>query len=221
MTDAEHAPPTVVHALIRVWVSDRPGALGLVASRIGAVRGDIMAIDVLERGDEVAIDEFAVNLPSRDVVDVLVREIEEVDGASVEEWRFVDQFPDPATDALESVERICDSSSFDELAARLVERVHGEFHADWAVLVCGGNVLAATGPAPPAAALPAPAAGTRTAPLPAGAESSDLAVAPLPGRDALLVLGRGGHPFRQREHMQLLSLARVAERVAARLTPEG
>jgi len=35
------------HVLVRVWLPDRPGALGLVASRIGAVDGDIVGIDVL------------------------------------------------------------------------------------------------------------------------------------------------------------------------------
>ena len=58
MSDA----PSRHHVLVRVWLPDRPGALGLVASRIGAVDGDIVGIDVLERGDSVAVDEFAVLL---------------------------------------------------------------------------------------------------------------------------------------------------------------
>jgi len=94
--------PSVV---VRVWLPDRPGALGLVASRIGAIGGDIVGIDVLERSEHVAVDEFAVVLPDRDLVALLVREIEEVDGASVEEWREVATFPDPRLDALESSER--------------------------------------------------------------------------------------------------------------------
>ena len=36
--------------VVRVWVPDRPGALGAVASRIGAVRGDLVGVDILERG---------------------------------------------------------------------------------------------------------------------------------------------------------------------------
>src|SRR5437667_243626 len=46
------------HVLIRVWLPDRPGALGQVASRIGSVRGDIVGVDVLECDGGVAIDEF-------------------------------------------------------------------------------------------------------------------------------------------------------------------
>ena len=100
-----------VHVLVRVWLPDRPGALGLVASRVGAVGGDIVGIDVLERGDRVAVDEFAVELASLDVVELLVREVEEVDGTSVEEVRVVASFPDPRLDALESAESASRSAS--------------------------------------------------------------------------------------------------------------
>src|SRR5215468_9848275 len=95
---------SVANLLVRVWLPDRPGALGLVASRIGAIGGDIVGIDVLERSGHVAVDEFAVLLPDRDLVPLLVREIEEVDGASVEEWREVATIPDPSIDVLESVQ---------------------------------------------------------------------------------------------------------------------
>ena len=37
--------------VVRVWLPDRPGALGLVASRIGAIGGDIVGVDVLERSE--------------------------------------------------------------------------------------------------------------------------------------------------------------------------
>ena len=105
-TTADTAAPggpgegSAAHVLVRVWLPDRPGALGLVASRIGAVGGDIVGIDVLERGADVAVDEFAVVLGTLDVVELLVREVEEVDGASVEEVRVVGAFPDPRLDAL-------------------------------------------------------------------------------------------------------------------------
>src|SRR5204863_442714 len=52
------APSAAAHVLVRVWLPDRPGALGLVASRIGAVRGDLVGVAVLARGTDVAVDEF-------------------------------------------------------------------------------------------------------------------------------------------------------------------
>jgi hypothetical protein len=68
---------------------DRPGALGLVASRIGSVGGDIVALEVLQRDDGQVVDEFVVELAGGHLVDLLRSEIEEVDGAEVDEVRPV------------------------------------------------------------------------------------------------------------------------------------
>ncbi|MEO7442016.1 MAG: hypothetical protein ABIW46_00620, partial [Acidimicrobiales bacterium] len=73
--------------VVRVWVPDRPGALGAVASRIGAVRGDLVGIDILERGGGRAIDELVVELPSAELVGLLVTEMGQVDGVDVEDVR--------------------------------------------------------------------------------------------------------------------------------------
>ena len=212
------------HVVVRVWLPDRPGALGLVASRIGATGADIVGIEVLERSEHVAVDEFAVVLPREDLVKLLVREVEEVDGVSVEEWRVVDAFPDPRVDALVAVEEICTASGFDDLAARLVASVRAEFAADWVALLRGDAVLAeAGGGVPRAQVLHALATGTSASPVVAAGRAGpdDLAVAPLPAHDALLMAGRDGHPFRSRERSQLVALARVANRVASLLQPRS
>ena len=109
-----------VRLVVRVWLPDRPGALGLVASRIGAIGADIVGVDVLERSEHVAVDEFAVMLDDADLVKLLVREIEEVDGASVEQWERVERFPDPL-DALETMEHVCSASDLKDLANRLAD----------------------------------------------------------------------------------------------------
>ena len=44
--------------VVRLWLPDRPGALGQVASRIGAVHGDVVGIEILERGGGSAIDDL-------------------------------------------------------------------------------------------------------------------------------------------------------------------
>jgi UTP:GlnB (protein PII) uridylyltransferase len=62
---------SVAHVLVRVWLPDRPGALGLVASRIGSIGGDIVGIDVLERGEGVAVDEFAVEIADLDLLEMM------------------------------------------------------------------------------------------------------------------------------------------------------
>ncbi len=76
--------------LVRVRLLDRPGALGLVASRIGAVGGDIVAVDILQRESGTAIDEFVIELGGDDLVGLLCREVHEVDGAEVEGVRLLE-----------------------------------------------------------------------------------------------------------------------------------
>lgn len=209
------SPPSSTHVLVRVWLPDRPGALGLVASRIGAVRGDIVGVDVLERGTDVAVDEFAVNLPDADLVPTLVREIEEVDGASVEQVRAVGHFPDARLDALESAASLCEAATVDELHAVLVAQTKHEFLADWTALMNSGRVLAHTGDdTPNPDVLDALVAGTSASALVSGGVTGpdDLAVAGFAEHDAALLLGRAGHPLRRRERGQLLALVRIADR---------
>jgi hypothetical protein len=215
------SPEPATHVLVRVWLPDRPGALGLVASRIGAVEGDIVGIDVLERGDNVAVDEFAVVLRKSVALDLLVREIEEVDGASVEEVRTIDHFPDPRLDALESATTLCESATVELLLQTLVEQTRTEFLADWSALLVDGSVLASAGDVThDASVLGALVAGTAASPMVADGTTGpdDLAVASLPDHDAALLLGRGGRAFRRRERAQLNALSGIADRTWSLLT---
>jgi hypothetical protein len=206
--------------LVRVWLPDRPGALGLVASRIGSVDGDIVGIDVLERGDKVAVDEFAVRLRDAGVLAMMVREIEEVDGVSVEEVRVVDHFPDPRLDALESAMCLCAARTVTDLHGTLVEHIRDEFLGEWSALVVDASLLAAAGDVTvDAGMLVALAAGTAASPRVADGTTGpdDLAVAALPTHGATLFVGREGHPFRRRERAQLVALAGIADRAWALL----
>lgn len=204
-----------VGLLVRVWLPDRPGALGLVASRIGSVGADIVGIDVLERSNGVAVDEFAVRLEDLDLVDLLVREIEQVDGASVEELRMVTSFPDPRLDALDSAAALCDATSVEALHESFLTHTRDEFLADWTALVRDNVPIAQAGDSKPSSELLAAlVAGTAASPRVADGTTGpeDLAVAALPRHDTTLLVGRDGHPFRRRERAQLVALARIADR---------
>ena len=204
---------TGIPVLVRIWLPDRPGALGLVASRIGALRGDIVGVDVLERGEGVAVDEVAVILPDRDVLDMLVHEIEEVDGVSVEEVRDVATFPDPRLDAIEGAARLVEATSVPDLCATLVEQFRREFLADWSALLAD-DVLSTAGDAPVREVILALASGTTASPSVADGTTGpdDLAVALLPVHGATVLVGRSAPPLRRRERAQLHALARVADR---------
>jgi ACT domain-containing protein len=75
--------------VVRITLPDRPGALGLVASRIGSVSGDIVAIHILERVEGNAVDEFVIELAGEHLVELLRSEIHEVDGVEVVDVRPV------------------------------------------------------------------------------------------------------------------------------------
>lgn len=210
-------PSVGIQLVVRIWLPDRPGALGLVASRIGAIGADIVGVDVLERSPHVAVDEFAVVLPDEELIGLLVREIEEVDGASVEEYAVVDRFPDPRLDALATVDDIMGATAAHELETRLTRSVRDEFAADWTALLREDTVVSVAGAnVPQASVLIALAAGTSASPAVASGDAGpeDLAIAPLELRRALLMVGRDGHPFRRRERRQLVALARIADRLS-------
>ena len=202
--------------VVRVWLPDRPGALGAVASRIGAVRGDLVGIDILERGAGRAIDELVVDLPSEDLVPLLAAEMSQVDGVDVEDIRLAaEAVHDPRLGALEAASVLVEQHELSGLYSALCHHARHNFDADWAVLldVDGPVPLAIAGEAPPAPWLAAFLHGSRTAAAVIGNDAGpdDVAWAALPTADQALVLGRQGRPFRARERRQLLALARIAD----------
>lgn len=139
--------------LIRVRVPDRPGALGLVASRIGALKGDIVGIEVLDRDGGVALDELAVVLPSAELIAAVRREIEEVDGVTTEAVDVVESLPEPRLDALRAATTLCRASSIDQLFEALANEAANALRADWCAVVNGERIVAGTDGTPAAATL--------------------------------------------------------------------
>jgi hypothetical protein len=83
------------------------------------------------------------------------------------------------------------------------------------VLLVDGTVAAQSGDrAPTVEFLSALAAGTAASPKVADGTTGpeDLMVAQLPAHEATVLTGRGGQTFRRRERVQLLALARIADR---------
>jgi len=201
--------------VVRIWLPDRPGALGAVASRIGAVRGDLIGIDILERGAGRAIDELVVQLPIDELVPLLVSEMSEVDGVDVEDVRpLLDAPHDPRVDSLEAAAVLVEQRSVEALLGVLAHHARQDFEADWVVLVGGDGteVLTDGHGVPPTSWLQAFVAGSgASAQLSTGDRGpDDVAWADLPGVGRTIVLGREGRPLRARERRQLLALARIA-----------
>jgi hypothetical protein len=208
--------------VVRVWVPDRPGALGQVASRIGAVRGDVVGIDILERGAGRAIDELVVELPDPGLVSLLLAEIDQVDGVDVEDVRPAPaELADPRLDALETAAVLVGAASWGDLLTSLVAHARRDFGAEWAVVVDLDDrvLLASHGAPPPPGWLVAFVAGSQSSAAVCSGECGpdDMAWTALAGSSLALLLGRQGRPFRSRERHQLLALAKIAQHVIGNL----
>ena len=202
--------------VVRLWLPDRPGALGQVASRIGAVRGEIVGIEILERGAGRAIDELAVDLPHASLVELLVQEIQKVDGVDVEEVRAAaDALHDPRLDALETAAVLVGATDRHELVQAVVEHARRGVGAEWSAVVhlVDGTVLAQEGPVPPTPWLVAFVAGSQSSARVATGESGpdDVVWSPLPSMGYALVVGRDGTAYRARERRQVAALARIVD----------
>lgn len=197
--------------VVRVWLPDRPGGLGAVASRIGGVGGDVHEIEVVDRGAGRAVDEFLVTVPAEVSDDLLTREIEDVDGVDVEELRAVEFVErDARIDALEAAVAL--ARARDGLAGELVARAQHELRAVWAAVVGPEGVEAVVGESPETAWLTAFGLGAAAGAGEAGVaadEDGEVAWAAA-GDGRVLLTGRTGVPFRPRERRVLQLLGELA-----------
>ena len=203
--------PAVITIVVRVWMPDRPGALGQVASRIGAVRGDVLSIEILEQGGGRAIDELTVALPDDDLMPLLTAEIDAVDGVSVESIRVVD--PD-RTDA---------SLSALALGAAIAESVHSErltvmvggiqrfAETDWVIVLEQGEPIAQLGEPPEIGWLSAFLAGSEHLDGLDDSAPSDLLWGHMITSALTVAAGRAGNPIHERERVRFSLLLRLAD----------
>lgn len=187
---------------------DRPGALGAVASRIGAAGGDVVGIEILEQGAGRAIDELVVHLPSPGLVDLLISEVSQVDGVDVEEVRATgDLVTDPRLAALEMAATLVAEPDRAGLLEALCREAASITDAEWAVVVDldAGTRLASQGESPTVAWMLAFLQGASEASV-----ASDVIRATLVPGSVTLVLGRDRADFRARQRQRVAVLAGLA-----------
>ena len=203
---------SVATFLLRVLLPDRPGALGAVASRIGAVRGDVIAVEIVERGNGHAIDEFIVDLPDADLVPLLVSEVGEVDGASVEEIHPVTRGErDSRFEAYDNAGAIVAQRSPHAVLHMLALRARLEFDASWAAVIGVEEPLALSVEGRPPAVSWLAAFITDTKRQQRTHPAEDIAWVDLAAWDLVLIMGRPGWRFSDAEHKRLGALARLAD----------
>jgi hypothetical protein len=205
----------VVTIVVRVWMPDRPGALGQVASRIGAVRGDVLAIEILEQGAGRAIDELTVSLPDDSLLPLLTAEVDAVDGVSVESIRIVD--PD-RTDASLSALALGAAIAECPVSERLDVMVHGVqrfSETDWVAVLRDGGQIAAVGDVPDLGWLTAFLAGSEHLDGLDDSAPSDLLWATMTVSRLMVAAGRTGNPIHERERVRFSLLVRLADALIA------
>jgi hypothetical protein len=175
-----------------------------------------VGIEILERGGGRAIDELVVELPDGSLTELLVNEIQQVDGVDVEEVRPVaEALHDPRLDALETAAILVGATSSADLLDALVTHARRVIGGAWAAVVSldERDAVVAEGPIPPVAWLLAFVAGSQESARVSSGESGadDLVWAPLPAAGLALVLGREGTAYRARERRQAAALARIVD----------
>lgn len=197
--------------VVRVWMPDRPGALGQVASRIGAVRGDVLGIEILEQGAERAIDELTVTLPDIDLVPLLIAEIDAVDGVSVEDVRAVpEDRVDPNLAALAAGAALAEST-LDERLDVLCSAVLRVVEAEWVAVLREHETVHQVGEAPSSDWLQAFLAGSGHLSELDESLPSDLVWGHLTTSGLTLAAGRTERPIHERERVRVSLLVRLAD----------
>lgn len=207
--------------LIRVQLPDVPGALGAVASALGAIGADILSVDVVERNSGVAIDDLVVELPKGRLPDVLITAAESVQDVEVDAVRPYAGVLDTHRE-LELVEEVAGQP--DDGLSIFTEGVPRIVRAGWAMVVGpgdeGARTITASTAAPQLRVLDLPWLPLARATVLDGEETwvpetwrelgTELAATPLGKPERVLLVGRPGGPqFRAAEVARLAHLAGI------------
>lgn len=204
--------------LLRVALPDVPGSLGLVASALGTVDADIFAVEIVEKLEGYAIDDFMVSLPPGVLAEALVSACTGLEGVEV---LWVSYYPE-AWGLQPDVDLLTQMSEHPERAESLLcQNAPDVFHVAWALILDrkSGRVLERTNVAPDLTPEAVAALGSLhqcgTQEMPAGWlpgwNDTIIAVSPIRGGSHSIVLGRHGGPeFLASELARLRYLATLA-----------
>lgn len=199
--------------VVRLWLPDRPGALGQVASRIGAVHGDVVGIEILERGGGSAIDDLTVSLPDASLVDLLVAEIRQVDGVAVEDVRPVSADRQNGSMAVLTTAATIVAAVTDQRLVTACTSLRDLLNADWAIAMCveGTRAVAESGVAPDLEWLAAFFLGSEHLATEHEYTPGDLVWTRLARRGVALAAGRAGRVFHSRERDEFRVLGGIVD----------
>ena len=221
--------------VLRLVLPDKPGTLGAVATELGKVDADILAMDIVERSPDQAVDDIVVALPSGRQPDVLITAAEAVPGVRVEsvrpdpgiaarhrEWELVEAIAATPKDAVTILARMLPQVLRASWAMIVRVESSGESNGGKTVrLLAGGGgvpnldgVTPGWAPVDQAAVLDPEAAWV---PHDWKAVGTEMAAAPLWDPDTAVIVGRAGGPaMRDSEVARLAHLAGLTSVVTGR-----
>jgi len=199
---------------LRIWVADRPGALGQVTRELGACGADIVQVSVLSRERGRALDEITLFLPEPEQQGRLERSLRALGSVAVEGIRPSGEVPGAFPD-LDLLGRVAaDPRAALNILADAMPRI---LAADWAIAVHAGTA----GPLPESAVLARSWDAPREPVLPelprraatVSVGPARYACAPVGETGVLVVACRIGDPAFHR--FEVMRLARITEVAAA------
>ncbi len=202
---------------MRIWLPDAPGVLGAVAAEIGAMKGNVVGLEVLEREAGVAIDELVVELPEEPgVLEAVCRGVRNVPGAGVEEVTPLSaaEAPDREDTVLAAAAGILQAATPTAAMNALSGHLMALFDLSWLALADDGleRFSEVHGEAPSVQWVAAFAEGSRSGTDPAhDTTGSGVFVEPVP-ETGFTVCGGRPVPIRHRERHEIAMLVMVAAR---------
>jgi hypothetical protein len=207
---------------MRIWLPDGPGVLGAVAAEIGAAKGNVVGLEVLEREAGVAIDELVVELPDDPgAIDAVCRGISQVPGVGVEEVKeLLTAAEDREYTVLSAATAILQAGTATAAMNALLGQLTTLFDLNWLALVDLNveSFVEVHGDVPPVQWVAAFAEGSRSGADPANDTTrSGVFIEAVPESELTVC---GGRPIaiRRRERHEIAMLVMVAARFIDALT---
>lgn len=171
-----------------------------------------MAVEIVERGEGRAVDEFVVELADDENLPLLLSEVAEVDGVVVEEAHPISGgLRDRRLDAYDTAALIVSQRTPHDVIEALTMRSRQELDAQWAAVVDVEQtmIVASNGPSPAASWITDRLHQLRRNET--EEESDELGWVELAAWDLVLVVCRPGWKLGLRERDRLGALARLAD----------